>query len=136
MYNAVRWARGLFIALSPFITALPSEAETASCPNATSQFDLNRCAAVELKQADTELNKGYAQVLTRLDVAGKMRLRKAQRAWVVFRDKQCAFESNGTDGGSISPMVAMKCATGLTITRAHVLASFGKCTEGDVSCPR
>ena len=118
------------------LLALPAAAQPVNCANASTQFDINRCAAADLGKADAGLNRAYAQALARLTPGSKARLRDAQRAWIAFRDKQCAFEANGADGGSVSPMVAMNCATGLTSARARDLASTGKCVEGDVSCAR
>ena len=129
--------RGLLIAAVAALV-LPQSviAAAQSCANATTQFDLNRCAGQALKTADANLNRSYAAAMARLSDSSKARLRAAQRAWIAFRDKQCAFESNGADGGSVGPMVTANCATGLTDARAKELAATGQCVEGDVSCAR
>ena len=114
----------------------PMPARAATCAAATTQFDLNRCAGQAFRTADANLNRSYAAAMSRLSDTAKTRLRDAQRAWIAFRDKQCAFESNGADGGSVAPMAAANCATGLTDTRVKALAQIGQCVEGDVSCAR
>lgn len=122
--------------LATLVIAPPSHAQPVSCATATSQSDLNRCAGIDFKTADTKINRAYAQAMARLNATSKARLRDAQRAWVVFRGKQCSFESSGTDGGSVAPMVAANCATKLTDVRTKALSKFGVCVEGDVSCAR
>ncbi len=109
---------------------------TPDCSQAQSQADMSACAGKTLKAADSALNRTYAVVMARLSPAGKKTLRDAQRAWIAFRDKECFFESNGNDGGSISPMIASNCAEALTDQRAKALAAFKTCEEGDLSCPR
>ena len=116
--------------------ASAANAPTPDCNNATTQTDMAICAGKALREADTALNRNYGVVMARLSPDGKKALRDAQRAWLVFRDKQCFFESNGKDGGSIAPLTARNCAQRLTDQRAKALAAFKTCEEGDTSCPR
>jgi len=120
-----------------FVTTAPgAAAQAVDCANAASQASLNACADRGARKADAALDRAYAEVMSRLEPAGKARLRDAQRAWLAFRDKECAFESSGADGGSVAPMVALNCFAALTDQRIRALAGFRVCTEGDVSCPR
>lgn len=93
--------------------------------------------AADLQKADRELNRLYKEVEKRLadDPAGKTRLVHAQRAWIAFRDAECAFQSGGEDGGSIAPTIAALCQASLTSDRADRLHNYLKCEEGDLSCP-
>lgn len=111
-------------------------AQGEDCANAASQASLNICANQTAKKSDAALNRAYSEVMARLEPSGKARLRDAQRAWLTFRDKECMFESSGSDGGSVAPMIALNCYAALTDQRAHALAGFRVCTEGDLSCPR
>lgn len=119
-----------------FLTASGVSAETLECANASSQAAMSACAGTALRPADAALNRNYTIVMTRLSPSGKKALRDAQRAWLAFRDKECFFESNGNDGGSIAPMIVSNCAQALTDQRAKALAAFKTCQEGDISCPR
>jgi uncharacterized protein YecT (DUF1311 family) len=94
------------------------------------------CSSQSLLVSNSALNRDYAVVMARLSPNGKKALRNAQRAWIVFRDKQCFFESNGDDGGSLAAMTANNCARALTDQRATALAALKTCAEGDVACPR
>lgn len=125
----------VIIFLAAMLVAGPVAAQNVDCANADSQAEMNICADKAAKQADAKLNRVYAQVMSRLSPAGKIRLRDAQRAWLAFRDKECAFESNGSDGGSAAPMTKLNCVATLTDNRAKALAEFRTCEEGDLSCP-
>jgi uncharacterized protein YecT (DUF1311 family) len=54
----------------------------------------------EYKQADTELNKVYQQLLSSRSADGQKKLRAAQRAWIVFRDAEAEFVRQDWVGGS------------------------------------
>ena len=45
----------------------------------------------ELATADTGLNEAYQAVIRQLSPVDQVALRKAQRAWIAFRDADCAF---------------------------------------------
>ena len=108
----------------------------AGCPGQT-QRDLDSCAGNEWVAADKALNATYAAILGRLkghDPA-RARLVAAERAWVAFRDAECAFAASGDEGGSIAPMIVAQCRTGLTQKRNAALTVYLSCQEGDTSCP-
>jgi Lysozyme inhibitor LprI len=50
-------------------------------------------AASDAANVDAALNARYEALLARLDPSGQQRLREAQRAWLSFRDKECAFRA-------------------------------------------
>ncbi|HET6419598.1 MAG TPA: lysozyme inhibitor LprI family protein [Geobacteraceae bacterium] len=77
-----------------FLTTLTTPAYGAkkkTCyDTAQTQYELNVCAASELKKADYELNRVYKEILKRYagDRVFISRLKEAQRAWVSFRDAE------------------------------------------------
>ncbi len=91
------------------------------CANAMTQLDMNICANKDYLAADRKLNAAYRRLRGTLDSGGAIKLRDAQRAWIVFRDKECRFESAQNEGGSIYPMVYAGCATGATDARTRAL---------------
>jgi uncharacterized protein YecT (DUF1311 family) len=99
------------------------------CGNATTQHAMNQCAAREANEADADLNFIYPQVLAhfqRLDrdgdtQAGVQRLRAAQRAWVAFRDAECALAGYEALGGSLEPLLVSGCEAELTKRRSAEL---------------
>jgi uncharacterized protein YecT (DUF1311 family) len=106
--------------------ALPVAAQT--------QTEMNDQAGRDYKQADRQLNDTYNALLAKLSADGKASLREAERAWIAFRDRECAFETMGSAGGSIHSMVVAQCATRLTGERIKELKDQSNCEEGDVSC--
>lgn len=103
---------------------------------AQSQSAMNAAAARDAKGADRALNAQYNAVMSKLSPQSRLLLRDAQRGWIVFRDRQCAFESSGVKGGSAYPMVYSGCINRLTIERTRQIKAAGRCEEGDLSCPR
>ena len=60
----------------------------------------------------------------------------AERAWVAFRDAECAFQGGPIDqAGTIRPLVVADCRTGLTEARLKDFQGYLSCEEGDTSCP-
>jgi len=85
-------------------------------------------------KADAELNASYKALLSQLGTPDQQRLRDAQRAWIAFRDKECAFRTQGNQGGSVGAATAADCVGELTRQRAETLKRQLDCPEGDVSC--
>jgi uncharacterized protein YecT (DUF1311 family) len=95
------------------------------CAAAQIQWALTSCADSAYHRADNDLTRTYRRVLTRLGASDRMKLRAAQRAWLRFRDAQCAFEAAAYDGGSMQPMIELLC-----------LESATRARERQVSLPR
>ncbi|MGT2468229.1 lysozyme inhibitor LprI family protein [Mesorhizobium atlanticum] len=55
--------------------------------------DLAICRTANAASADAGLNAVYKALAARLAPADLKRLRDAQRAWIPFRDKECAFRT-------------------------------------------
>ena len=118
--------------------AWPS-AKAADClDTATTQSDLDVCAAQKAQAADQILNKMYQQIVKKLgdDQNSVKNLVRAQRAWIVYRDAECRFSADdGPDSGSIYPFIADECIEDLTKERIKDFQYFLSCKEGDLSCP-
>lgn len=77
---------------------------------ATAQPELNACAADEAKRVDAELNRVYRELLSKNsdDAAAAEKIKKAQRAWVAYRDAyiEAMFpaEDKQAEYGSMYPM--------------------------------
>ncbi len=108
------------------VTAAPALAQaTAECGSATTQLEMNDCAAARYEAADATLNAVWRDAIVAARSAGvEDRLRTAQRAWISFRDAACTAESALYDGGSIRPLVHSDCLARLTETRTADLRIF------------
>lgn len=109
-------------------------AQNEDCANASTQMELNSCADRSFRAADAELNRTYRALEQRVTTPGAAKLKAAQRAWIAYRDAQCTFESAGTEGGSIHPMIVSGCLETLTRAQTERLAGQLNCEEGDTSC--
>lgn len=125
----------LLLALTPLLFAAVVQAD--DCADATTQGEMNQCAAKENKAADNELNSLYKQITARLkdNPEATQMLVKAQRAWLGFRDAECEFSASGVEGGSAYPLIYSNCITAQTKARVEAFKAYLKCKEGDLSCP-
>ena len=113
-----------------------SAAAAQDCSNPTSQSEMNHCAYAAYQAADEDLNLAYRmamdsakqmdQYLAPGEVTNSEMLRDAQRAWIPFRDKACAAESNLARGGTMQSMLVSSCMERLTRQRTEDLRYFGE----------
>lgn len=116
--------------------ALAQEDEV-DCQNAVTQADMNICANEDYEAADAELNKVYKQALAATQaqdkelaeidnayVGAEEALKKAQRAWIGYRDGQCELSGFEARGGSMEPMLVSGCLTELTRARTKELQAI------------
>jgi uncharacterized protein YecT (DUF1311 family) len=118
------------------LAILAGPAMAADCPGQT-QSDLNMCADQALRTVDAALNASYKAILGRLkqNDGTRNKLVAAERAWLGFRDAECAFVAAGVQGGSIEPMIELNCRANLTKRRQKDLDGYLSCQEGDLTCP-
>ena len=107
------------------------------CSDASSQKEMTDCAKQNYARNDAELNTNYARLKLRLtdDVEREQKMVAAQRAWLAYRDAECAFSSSGVEGGSFYGVVHANCLNQLTQARNRDFIKYLKCQEGDLSCP-
>ena len=98
-------------------------ADAAECGDAATQSELNVCADQNFRNADTRLNDAYRQAVMGLHGQSDRLalLTKAERAWVSFRDAECAFAGSGSEGGTIEPMIVSECLAQVTAEREKSL---------------
>jgi uncharacterized protein YecT (DUF1311 family) len=111
-----------------------ASAQAADCRDAASQAEMNVCASKAYEKADAELNAAYRELKERAQEETAKLLVAAQRAWVTFRDAECAFAASGSAGGSVQPMVVSNCLEDITRKRTTELKAYLDCKEGDLAC--
>jgi len=121
----------VFAVLLICVSALPGAAETPDCANAMAQQDMNICAEMDWQEADVELNAAYKQVMAEMkamdadlppDLQGaEDALRTAQRAWIEYRDGNCAAAGFPMRGGSAEPLLVYGCLRQMTENRTQEL---------------
>ncbi|MBU1377900.1 MAG: DUF1311 domain-containing protein [Alphaproteobacteria bacterium] len=118
---------GLLLAASPALAQKRPELDGPT------QGDMNVQAGKRHAIADRALNQAYAKAVAEASPDGKIRLRAAQRAWIAFRDLDCAART-GSRGGSFYPAALSLCLEAVTDARTEVLKAEMSCAEGDMSC--
>ena len=108
---------------------------TINCDEPSTQLEMNICADKDLKLADDELNRLYKEKMAALETKeSKDRFRDMQRAWLVFIDKACFYETGPREeGGSIWPLTYAKCKEYHTKKRIEDLKGYLDCTQN--GCP-
>lgn len=123
------------IAAAICLTVLTTAAAAQDCDDPQTQAAMNACAGIAYEEADAALNASYGEVRSRLDDEGREQLVATQRAWIAWRDAECAFRSRGVEGGTIYPTIHAGCLTELTEQRTADFEAMLECPEGDLSCP-
>jgi uncharacterized protein YecT (DUF1311 family) len=111
-----------------------ASAADASCKNPKTQPELSACAGKDAQAADAELNRVYGQLIAKYDEPNRNALVLAERAWVVYRDVECGYETALSIGGTIHPMVVALCMTAKAKARTRELNDQLNCKEGDLDC--
>jgi uncharacterized protein YecT (DUF1311 family) len=82
--------------------------------------DMIDCIMAETKQQDARLNENYKRLMSKLSAERKGALLEAQRAWIMFRDANCAFWDDPA-GGQSAAVTAKECVLTMTADRASEL---------------
>ena len=122
------------IALTSSGIVFAQEEPPLDCANAQTQADMNQCSYMDFEKADKELNAVYKDALKSATEADKQAaemgpdyvgavkaLKKAQRAWIDYRDGHCDGVGYEAVGGSMQPMLIAGCQARLTEHRTKEL---------------
>lgn len=109
-------------------------ASSSDCSTSRTQSEITACLGDDMKSADALLNRNYQTLMKQLAAKDKTNLRDAQRAWIVYRDKECTFRTAPYQDGSVAPSLIAACVTALTSQRILDLRVQLNCEEGDLSC--
>lgn len=123
-------------AIATLALATPLLAHAATCADAITQADINRCAYEDFEAAGSGYALRYKELSQPLPAAQRDRLRRMQSAWIKFRTEACRYESGPSAGGSVRESVYWHCAARMTRERTLALQALAACREGDVTCTR
>ncbi len=96
-------------------------AQAAGCGSLSTQAEMNKCAERAYKATDRRMNRVYHRAMAAQSLEHKKELRKAQRSWLVYRNRACKSYSNLGEGGSIQPLLYSTCLADLTAQRTKML---------------
>lgn len=116
--------------------SMPVAAQEPNCKEPQTQADMTICAGKDYEKADKQLNVAYQKLrklLTERDKAADAdgkgaadALVTAQRAWVAFRDANCALSGFQARGGSMEPMLISSCLAEMSTKRADDLRQLSE----------
>ena len=75
----------------------------------------------EWKKSDAELNRRLPGIFEKLKSEQAALLKKAQRAWLTYRDAQCEADYKVLAGGTAAPLALIQCRVTLTQERTKAL---------------
>ena len=123
-------------AIASLALTTPLLAHAATCADAITQPDMNRCAFEDFEAAGSGYAQRYKELSQPLPAAQRDRLRRMQTAWIKFRTEACRYESGPSKGGSVQEFIYWRCAARMTRERTVALQALAACREGDVTCAR
>lgn len=106
---------GAFMQNPAFRDPAPAKCDTT--------FDMQHCAAHDLRVADAQMSARYMALRTRLALAARQKLLVEQRKWLAERDRGCIAKGNRYRGGTMVPVVVAQCWVDVTRARAKALAA-------------
>ncbi len=111
--------------------ALAGEKQKQSepCKDEVTTLGMRECSKQRYETADRELNQVYEQLRHKLNKTRQAKLKKAQRAWIAFRDTTAEFEASEAEGGSMYPLVYQVTQAEMTEKRVGELKQILKRME-------
>jgi uncharacterized protein YecT (DUF1311 family) len=128
-----------WLVASPLLVLLASAAfaeDEMKCNPEGTQAEMNICAWDDFQKADDELNAVYKKAMAfareqdqsyadQPNLKGAVAaLKKAQRAWIDYRDGHCEGVGFSARGGSMEPMLVAGCQEELTKKRTADLKAL------------
>lgn len=106
---------GAFMQNPAFRDPAPAKCETT--------FDMQHCAAHDLRVADAQMSARYTALRVKLAPAARQKLLVEQRKWLAERDRGCIAKGNRYRGGTMAPVVVAQCWVDVTRARTRALAA-------------
>ena len=92
-------------------------------PDGVSTYGMIVCTQKEDDVQDARLNAAYKKVMAGLNARQKAKLLAAQRAWIAFRDAECASYQD-EEWGTISRVISAGCVLHMTVQRTMDLERY------------
>lgn len=86
--------------------------------------DMRACIHNELERQDARLNFVYQKYSASVAPNVLKRLREAQRAWIQYRNKDCAWAGAPDENATLGPLIIDGCHLDMTVRRANEIESL------------
>lgn len=108
--------------LVPAAAGAHAQTEEDPCdPEAQRSTQLLACAGRKFKEAEAELKRVRAELYKDLEPRSRVKLRAAERLWLGYRKSNCDTEASIYEGGTIQPLIELRCMARVTRERAAEL---------------
>lgn len=112
----------LLLLLAPSAAPAREQTEEDPCaPEAQRSSQLMACAEREFKQASAELTRARAGLYADLEPPSRVKMRVTERAWLKYRQANCDAEASIYEGGTIQPLIRLRCMVRVTRERTAEL---------------
>lgn len=91
---------------------------------AITTIEIRQCLAQELSYYDKKLNASYNELISKLAKHQQDSLKKAQRAWLAYRNAECDFAAFSEQPGTIAPVIITTCFINMTKNRVNELNTY------------
>ncbi len=89
------------------------------------------CARRHYAEATAELERARASLRADLSPGSRAKLRAAERLWLRYRKTNCDAEASIYEGGTIQPLIELRCMARLTRERAAELKTQARTLVGN-----
>lgn len=110
--------------------ARPQGQEDPCAPEAQGSPQLMACAERRYKEAAAELKRVRDELYADLEPRPRVKLRAAERLWLRYRKSNCAAEASIYEGGTIQPLIELRCMARVTRERAAELKAQAQTLSG------
>ena len=107
-------------AASAHETGLSKQYAACMDKSSATTMDMIGCITAENQRQDLLLNKAYKALMAELPPPRRAQLQDVQRAWIKYRDANCAFYAD-PEGGTLARVNANSCMLAATAERAREL---------------
>ncbi|HEX8190127.1 MAG TPA: lysozyme inhibitor LprI family protein [Pyrinomonadaceae bacterium] len=96
-------------------------AEDPCDPEAQRSPQLMACAGRKFEEAAAGLKRVRDGLYSDLEPRSRVKFRAAERLWLGYRKANCDAEASIYEGGTIQPLIRLRCMTRVTLERADEL---------------
>ena len=114
-----------------FLVPAGAQAAEDPCdPEAQRSTQLLACAERKFKEAAAGLKRARDEFYSDLAPRSRVKFRAAERAWLGYRKSNCDAEASVYEGGTIQPLIHLRCMTRVTLERADELKAQTQMLHG------
>jgi uncharacterized protein YecT (DUF1311 family) len=108
-----------------------AQVDNLNCKNIDNlpQQSMNQCAEFLYFEADKKLNHVYQRLLGKLEGTRRQKFISAAKAWINYRDRNCEFEENEFEGGTLATFIYYGCLSRVTKQRTSYLIEYSQLLE-------